>query len=335
MCPTKINQFAQQQIEEIIIKCESIKPLVVIRCITYNHESYIKDTLEGFVMQKTNFPFVAIVHDDASTDGTADVLRKYAEKYPDTILPIFENENQYSKQDGSLSEIMNKACDNYGAKYVALCEGDDYWIDPLKLQKQVDFLESHPDYGMCYTRVKRYSQDKNRFIDIWGGSYETFDNFLFNNTVPTLTAVLRRDIQIKYIKEIKPENHNWLMGDYPLWLYISKFSKIKFINEVTGVYRILQNSASHNNAVLKKLIFYNNFRSIALFFSENYNRKYTDWLIKEIEWLNLLICIVSSKSYKSNSLRLFRKLNWHRRLFCLSSILFNRKLNTLIIEKLV
>lgn len=126
------------------------KPLVAIRCITYNHEPYIRDALEGFVMQKTNFPFVAIVHDDASTDGTAAIIREYAAKYPDIIKPIYETENQYSKHDGSLRRIMNDAVLATGAKYIAYCEGDDYWTDPLKLQKQVDFLESHPDYSMCF-----------------------------------------------------------------------------------------------------------------------------------------------------------------------------------------
>lgn len=128
------------------------RPLMVtIRCITYNHEPYIRQCLEGFVMQKTNFRFEAVVHDDASTDGTANIIREYAEKYPDIIKPIYENENQYSKHDGSLTRIMNEACKG---KYVALCEGDDYWIDPLKLQKQVDFLETHSDYAMCFSRAK-------------------------------------------------------------------------------------------------------------------------------------------------------------------------------------
>ena len=135
------------------------KPLVCILTITYNHEPYIHDALEGFVMQKTDFPFVAIVHDDASTDGTAAIIREYAEKYPDIIKPILETENQYSKHDGSLGRIMQNAARASGAKYIALCEGDDYWTDPLKLQKQVDFLETHPDYSMCFTEAIEFWQN--------------------------------------------------------------------------------------------------------------------------------------------------------------------------------
>lgn len=142
------------------------KPLVVIRCITYNHEPFIRDALEGFVMQKTSFPFVAVVHDDASTDGTASIIREYAEKYPNIIKPIYETENQYSKRDGSLRRIMNEACDATGAKYIAFCEGDDYWIDPLKLQKQVDFLEANPEYGMCYTNFNIKNEKSLSLIHI-------------------------------------------------------------------------------------------------------------------------------------------------------------------------
>lgn len=134
------------------------RPLMVsINCITYNHEPYIRETLEGFVMQKTNFRFEAIIHDDASTDCTAEIIKEYAEKYPDIIKPIYEIENQYSKKDGSLERIMNEACKG---KYIAFCEGDDYWTDPYKLQKQVDFLETHPDYVMCSHFYREYVEDE-------------------------------------------------------------------------------------------------------------------------------------------------------------------------------
>lgn len=141
------------------IQNKELQPLMVsIKCLAYNHEKYIRKTLEGFVMQKTNFRFEAIVHDDASTDGTAAIIREYAEKYPDIIKPIYETENQYSKKDGSLTKIMHNACKG---KYIAYCEGDDYWTDPYKLQKQVDFLEVHSDYVMCSHRYYSFIQEKN------------------------------------------------------------------------------------------------------------------------------------------------------------------------------
>ena len=127
------------------------RPLVAIHCFVYNHEPYLRDCLEGFVMQQTNFTFVAIVHDDASTDGSAAIIREYEEKYPHIFKPIYETENQYSKRDGSIDRIMNEAIEATGAKYVAMCEGDDYWTDPYKLQKQVSYMEEHPECALVYT----------------------------------------------------------------------------------------------------------------------------------------------------------------------------------------
>ena len=125
-------------------------PLVSIICLTYNQAQYIRKTLEGFVMQKTNFPIEILIHDDASTDETADIIREYENKYPQIIKPIYQQENQYSKKVAiGATYIYPKV----KGKYIALCEGDDYWIDPLKLQKQVDFLESHLDYALVYTRT--------------------------------------------------------------------------------------------------------------------------------------------------------------------------------------
>ncbi len=219
--------------------------MVAIKCITYNHEPYIRQCLEGFVMQKTNFRFVAIVHDDASTDGTADIIREFEEKYPDIIKPIYETENQYSKRDGSLGRIMNEATNATGAKYIALCEGDDYWIDPLKLQKQVDFLEGNPEYGLVYTKAKVYNQELRSFsYNTIGNDYSNYEDLLLYNPIVTMTTCFRQEYIEGYRQMPKPSKQ-WLMGDYPLWLYIAAKTKIKFFPEVTGVYRLLKDSASH------------------------------------------------------------------------------------------
>lgn len=119
---------------------------VSIICNAYNHEKYIRDALEGFVMQKTNFAFEVLIHDDASTDKTADIIREYEAKYPDIIKPIYQNENQYSKGGGVSARFQ---IPRIRGRYVAFCEGDDYWTDPLKLQKQFDAMEAHPEVDMC------------------------------------------------------------------------------------------------------------------------------------------------------------------------------------------
>lgn len=137
-------------------------PLVAIHCLVYNHEPYLRQCLDGFVMQKTSFPFVAVVHDDASTDRSADIIRDYAARYPQIIQPIYETENQYTVHGLSeVTRIMDAVMENIGAKYIAACEGDDYWTDLDKLQKQVDFLEAHPEYVLCCHRYTIYNQNDN------------------------------------------------------------------------------------------------------------------------------------------------------------------------------
>ncbi len=219
------------------------QPLVAIKCFVYNHEPYLRDCLEGFVMQQTEFPFVAIVHDDASTDKSADIIREYAANYPDIIKPIYETENQYSKSDGSLGRIMNAAVDATGAKYIAMCEGDDYWTDPRKLQKQVDFLETHPDYSMVCGRYVRYWQNY--------GKYDINDNFSFlfphNEPIadftlevfPWIPQVLTVMYRCTLVETLNHTFYRKLKYHYDVpWLYaVMRCAKIAILNEVMGIYR--------------------------------------------------------------------------------------------------
>lgn len=219
--------------------------LVSIRCITYNHAPYIRQCLDGFVMQKTNFRFEAIVHDDASTDGTADIVREYAEKYPEIIKPIFQTENQYHKRDGSIRRALNAAM-SPSSKYMATCEGDDYWIDPYKLQKQVDFLEEHPEYGLVCTDVDFFYQTKGTYDHSFFRTRKydikyTFEDFLVNAWfIAPCTWVYRR----RFVDELELDK-KFIIGDLPLLLTISMSSAVKYFDEVTTVYRVLKKSASH------------------------------------------------------------------------------------------
>lgn len=239
-----ITEDIQNQINQIYQKCLAIKPIVAIRCLTYNQEKYIHDTLEGFVMQKTDFPFVAIVHDDASNDGTANIIRDYAEKYPEIIIPIIETENQYSKHDGSLGRIMNKACEETGAKYYASCEGDDYWTDPYKLQKQVDFLEAHPDYSMVYTAFhtcdqdgKPFHSDTYQYLLGLSESGDILPKLLSLNFILTCTICYRKEVLDSLIYRSSP-----FTLDYNLFLCAAWEGKLKFLEDYTATYRIQPNS---------------------------------------------------------------------------------------------
>lgn len=241
-------------------------PLVTIRCLVYNHEPYLRQCLDGFVMQKTNFPFEAIVHDDASTDRSAEIIREYAEKYPDIIKPIFETENQYSKRDGSIGRIMRE---HTKGKYVAICEGDDYWIDPYKLQKQVEFLEKHAEYGLTFGVAQKYIQSIEAFSKkTFGSQVKDARSLLLNNTIPTPTVMFKKDIYRKYCEDFKDKT--WLVGDYPLWLYFAIHSKLYFFKEKFAVYRILRNSASHSDNIDKRESFIKSIYNMKCLYNERY-----------------------------------------------------------------
>lgn len=137
-------------------------PLVSICCITYNHAQFIRKCLDGFLMQKTDFPIEILIHDDCSTDGTTEIIREYEAKYPELIFPLYEEENQY--QQGKAAEIDFYNYRRARGKYIAYCEGDDYWTDPLKLQKQVDFMEANPEYSVCFHACQMFDTSRNEFI---------------------------------------------------------------------------------------------------------------------------------------------------------------------------
>ena len=244
-------------------------PLVSVRCITYNQKKFIGQALDSFLIQKTNFPFEVVVHDDASTDGTANIIREYEKKYPLIIKPIYEEENQWSKPNNALGRIVNAAL---RGKYVAICEGDDYWIEENKLQMQVDFLENNPEYGMCYTKANVYIQKEQNFRNgTVGAAFDSFDDLVLKgNRVPTLTTVYRRDLLDRYWQEVQPGTRGWLMGDYPMWLYFAHESKVKFFNHVTSVYRVLEESASNTSNPKKRAAFVKSTEDIQLFFAQKY-----------------------------------------------------------------
>ena len=231
-------------------------PLVSIRCLVYNHEPYLRQCLDGFVMQKTSFPFEAIVHDDASTDGSAAIIREYAEKYPNIIKPIFETENQYSKRDGSLREIVDKACHG---KYYAICEGDDYWIDPNKLQKQVDFLEKNKNYLMVCNATKLFSQVLNEFQGVLrcydqSKDVEVDDIVLQGGGfVPTCSILYRPILRYNY-PDYCSQCH---VGDWPMQIMSVLKGQAYYFDDIMSVYRIGDNTSwtgrSQNISFEKKL----------------------------------------------------------------------------------
>jgi len=216
--------------EEIIKSWESDinNPLLSICCITYNHEEFISESLDSFLMQETDFPFEIIVRDDASDDNTAKIIRKYKKRFPNIIKPICEKENGYSRGIKPLKVITDKAI----GKYIALCEGDDYWTDNKKLQIQVDILEKNSVYSTVAHQalVIDVLESKDFFHNV--KTEYVLDDLIFERKFHTASLVFRRDILKKY-----PLPSNVLSGDKMLILLLAVCGKIRFINKRMCIYR--------------------------------------------------------------------------------------------------
>lgn len=208
--------------------------LLTVYCAAYNQAPYIRQTLDGFLAQKTNFQFQIVIHDDCSTDGTDTIIREYAEQYPDLIVPLFETENQWSKHDNSLPRIM---CEHTPGKYLAICEGDDFWTDPYKLQKQVDFLEQHPDYTLLCHNWNVFNGTSYSASPIHEKYKEPF-SFTFA-TLPwvwitkTLTIMIRRDsLNVEELLRYK-----WCRDVHTVY-HALKGGKGYYMPEVMATYRV-------------------------------------------------------------------------------------------------
>jgi glycosyltransferase involved in cell wall biosynthesis len=239
---------------------------VSICCLAFNHEPYIRQCLDGFVMQKCNFTFEVLIHDDASKDNTASIIKEYETKYPDIIKPIYQTVNQHSLGVSATKKYNFPRCKG---KYIAICEGDDYWTDENKLQKQVDFLEKNSIYGLVYTNVDTVDENNSylskKFITQNELAFcNNFEDFLiYAPFIATCTWLFRKEF-------INYEKNNFIVGDLPLLLDISSKSMVYMINEVTSNYRILKNSASHHSNPIKNYNFNKGILNIQLHYVTKY-----------------------------------------------------------------
>jgi glycosyltransferase involved in cell wall biosynthesis len=239
------------------------KPVVSICCLAYNHENYIAECLDGFIKQKTNFTFEVLIHDDASTDKTADIIREYEAKYPDIIKPIYQTENQFSK-GVTVSRAYNFP--RVKGKYIAMCEGDDYWTDPMKLQKQVDYLEGNNNCSLVFTNYSIEYNNKE-VINNEGISDYSFNGIFKVNPIRTVSICFR----VNYLNDLicsLPKGYPFL--DLSILLYMAIKGKIGLINENTCVYRYHHSSMTHSRDIESKLKFIELKFKIRNYFTENF-----------------------------------------------------------------
>lgn len=279
--------------------------LVSICCVTYNHARFISQCLDGFLMQKTNFCFEILVHDDCSTDGTTEIIKDYYGAHTDIIIPVFEERNQY--QAGNRNILASFLFPKVRGKYIAICEGDDFWTDPYKLQKQVDYMESHADYGMCYTKSNVFSQKENGIVGETGQAFNQLKHLFLYNTIPTPTVLMRTSlVDSIYGEKLKDEiGKNWLMGDYPIWLLFGIHSKIAFIDEVTVSYRVLEESASHSKDIKKTLSFIDSSFDISSYYDKKYSLGFHHDIEIKRQTYKLNVCAIN-KAWHQYFSNLFR-----------------------------
>lgn len=271
---------------------------VVCQCLTFNQSDYIGLTLNGFFSQRTDFPYLCLVVDDCSTDGEQDTIKDIINRNCD-IKNAHHEEDEYAyyiyvqhktntnchiavcllkrnlfwkKEKTDIIRKLQTGCD-----YVAYCEGDDQWMDNMKLQKQVSYLDAHPQCGMVYTRS--YVCDENNKIKygyvIAHDMHNSYRELLQHNLVATLNVCARLSVVKEYYakKATWPESLNWKMGDYPLWLYIAHEYDVYFMEDVTSLYRISSGSMSRPKDVNKRIAYLQSIFDIQSFFIHYFNEE--------------------------------------------------------------
>ena len=259
-------------------------PLVTICCITYNHAAYIRECLNGFLMQETNFKFEVVIHDDASTDETQSIIKEYFEKYPNVFSPIFQHVNQYSK--GIKSIIQTFCVPQFRGKYIAMCEGDDYWIDPYKLQKQVDIMENNPNCslvisnGISLNEITKKQYIINPMGDIKKSGFISPNLVLLERRlIPTASMFYRKD-QSKMPDFFR----NCPVGDRPLRLWLLSKGDIYYFANPMIMYRE-QSNGSFGQRVCSSFKYAKDIYDGMIAFYNNYNEFTKYKYNKEIQYL--------------------------------------------------
>ncbi len=264
---------------------DSEKILVSILALSYNHEKYIRKCLDGFVMQQTHFKYEVLIHDDASTDRSAKIIREYQRRYPDIIFPIIQSDNQYSK-----GVRINDTYQYPRArgKYIAFCECDDYWTDSNKLQRQVDFMEQNPDYGLCYTDYTLLDEARESVIPSCFAkgkprSSGFTDHLLSQGYIAPMTWLFRKEERDKFVF-----SEPFIDGSFALALEFFKHSKVGFLDVDTATHVSHLGSASNQTNPRNRFLYEKNVFKEQLYYARKYEERSIVNRICFDKYLNLL-----------------------------------------------
>ena len=229
---------------------EKITCKVSVLCATYNHEEYLRQTLDSFVNQKTDFPFEVLVNDDASTDSTGDIIREYAAKYPDVIRPFYQKENLYSRRINLYDVVFFPAC---RGEYIAVCEGDDYWNDPEKLQLQVNWLDTHPEYSASvHNSIGRFTDQPDKVLFAQDGDRDIpFEQVVqgMSHAYHTSSILARREFILNPPDYRDVAYHQGYFTDYAIGVRLGLSGKVRFLDRCMSVYRIGSNPSAWSKGV--------------------------------------------------------------------------------------
>ena len=244
---------------------EMSPPLVSVCMTTYNHEAYLARAIEGVLAQQTSFGVELVLGEDCSTDGTRALCEAYAAKYPGRIRLVT------SAQNVGWRANYRRTFEACRGKYVAYCDGDDWWTEPRKLQMQVDLMEADSACGMCYTGADQYWQADGVLKPDPDRHYTDFEQMLLGISVPNCTALARCELIAAYYAEIRPEEHpEWLTDDWPMWLWFAYRSQVRFIDRVTAVHRRIVGSVSHGDSYRARIASRDSAMETSLWFDARY-----------------------------------------------------------------
>ena len=229
---------------------EKITCKVSVLCAAYNHEEYLRQTLDSFLNQKTDFPFEVLVNDDASTDSTGDIIREYAAKYPEIIRPFYQKENLYSRRINLYDVVFFPAC---RGEYIAVCEGDDYWNDPEKLQLQVNWLDAHPEYSACvHNSIGRFTDQPDKVLFAQDGDRDIpFEQVVqgMSHAYHTSSILARREFILNPPDYRDVAYHQGYFTDYAVGVRLGLAGKVRFLDRCMSVYRIGSNPSAWSRGV--------------------------------------------------------------------------------------